>query len=51
LYLPAGLCVDYENAGLFQKYAAPGFKIEYLILVTNQAGPNKVSVYGFLAKK
>jgi DNA-binding beta-propeller fold protein YncE len=50
LYLPAGLAVDYDNVELFQKYAAPGFKLEYLILVTNQAGPDKVSVYGFLRK-
>ena len=48
LYLPAGLTIDYDNVGLFQKYAAPGVKIEYLILVTNQAGPQKVSVYGFI---
>jgi hypothetical protein len=50
LYLPAGLTIDYENVGLFQKYVAPGYKLEYLILVTNQVGPNKVSVYGFLKK-
>jgi DNA-binding beta-propeller fold protein YncE len=50
LYLPAGLTVDYENVGLFQKYAAPGYKIEYLILLTNQVGPQKVSVFAFLKK-
>jgi DNA-binding beta-propeller fold protein YncE len=50
LYLPAGLSVDYENVGMFQKYAAPGYKLEYLILLTNQAGPQKVSVFGFLKK-
>jgi len=50
LYLPAALAVDYDNVALFQKYAAPGFKLDYVILVTNQAGPNKVSVYGFLRK-
>jgi hypothetical protein len=42
--------VDYANAGLFQKYVAPGYQLEYLILVTNQAGPRKVCVYGFLKK-
>jgi DNA-binding beta-propeller fold protein YncE len=50
LYLPAGLTVDYENVGLFQKYAAPGYKLEYLILLTNQVGPQKVSIFGFLKK-
>ena len=50
LYLPAGLAIDYDNVRLFQKYVAPGYKLQYLILVTNQAGPDKVSVYGFLQK-
>jgi hypothetical protein len=50
LYLPAGLTVNYEDVGLFQKYAAPGYKLEYLILLTNQVGPQKVSVFGFLKK-
>jgi DNA-binding beta-propeller fold protein YncE len=50
LYLPAGLVIDYENVGLFQKYVAPGYKLEYLILLTNQVGPHKVSVFGFIKK-
>jgi sugar lactone lactonase YvrE len=50
LYLPAGLAIDYENVGLFQKYVAKGYNLEYLILLTNQVGPHKVSVYGFLKK-
>jgi hypothetical protein len=50
LYLPAGLTVDYENIALFQKYVAPGYRLEYLILLTNQLGPNKVSIYGFIKK-
>jgi sugar lactone lactonase YvrE len=51
LVLPAGLDIDYRNVGLFQKFAAPGYEIEYLILATSQFGPNKVNVYGFLKKK
>ena len=47
LYLPAGVAVDYENIAHFQKYAAPGFTIEYLIYVTNQVGTHRVSVFGF----
>ncbi|HAM73410.1 MAG TPA: hypothetical protein DCM86_17390 [Verrucomicrobiales bacterium] len=50
LYLPASIAVDYDNVALFEKYAAPGFKIDYLVLITNQAGPRKVSVFGFLKK-
>lgn len=50
LYLPAAVCVDYENVKYFEKYLAPGQKLDYLIYVTNQVGPNKVSVFGFLKK-
>jgi DNA-binding beta-propeller fold protein YncE len=50
LWLPAGLAVDRDNVSLFQKYVAPGYKLEYIILVTNQVGPRKVSVYGFITK-
>jgi DNA-binding beta-propeller fold protein YncE len=50
LYLPAAMTVDYENAGLFQKYVQPGYKAEYVILLTNQVGPHKVSVFAFLKK-
>jgi|SRR5581483_326666 sugar lactone lactonase YvrE len=48
LYLPAGLTIDYANVDLFKRYVAPNRKLEYLIFVTNQVGPQKVSVYGFL---
>jgi DNA-binding beta-propeller fold protein YncE len=51
LYLPAAVKVDYNNVGLFQNKAAPGFKIQYLILVTSQFGDHKVSVYGFGSRK
>lgn len=50
LYLPAGIAVDYENISYYQQFAAPGYTIDHLIFVTNQAGPQKVSVYGFLRK-
>jgi sugar lactone lactonase YvrE len=50
LYLPAGLAIDYDNTDRFQRYVAPGYRIEYLILVINQFGPQKVSVFGFLRK-
>jgi hypothetical protein len=47
LYLPTDISIDYENVAYFQSYAEPGFKLEYIILVSNQFGPNKVNVYGF----
>jgi DNA-binding beta-propeller fold protein YncE len=51
LDLPAKIIIDYDNVSLFQQYAAPGFQIDYLVLVTNQLGDRKVSVYGYGRKK
>jgi hypothetical protein len=39
--------IDYDNVDLFRKYAVEGAQLEFLVLVTNQYGPHKVSVYGF----
>lgn len=47
LDLPAKIIIDYEHVGLFQPYAAPGFHLEYVVLVTCQYGDRKVNVYGF----
>jgi sugar lactone lactonase YvrE len=48
LSLPAKTAIDYDNVGLFADRVFPGYEIEYLIAVTSQFGPNKVSVFGFL---
>lgn len=45
--LPAKIILDYDNVALFQPYAVEGAKIEFLVLVSNQYGSNKISVYGF----
>jgi hypothetical protein len=45
--LPAKIVLDYDNVDLFRKYAVPGADIEFLVLVSNQYGSNKISVYGF----
>jgi sugar lactone lactonase YvrE len=45
--LPATIVVNYDNVEFFQKYAVQGASIEFLVLVSNQYGPNKISVYGF----
>ena len=47
LNLPTDIEIDYDNVKLFQKYAAPGFELEFVILVANQFGPNKISAYGY----
>jgi sugar lactone lactonase YvrE len=51
LYLPAGLAIDHENMRYFDAYVAPGYKIEHLIYIANQAGEKKICVYGFVKKK
>lgn len=47
LNLPAGITIDYDHVALFRSYAAPGFEIEYLILVVSQFEPDKVDIFGF----
>jgi DNA-binding beta-propeller fold protein YncE len=48
MYLPAKVVIDYDNVDVFADRVAPGYELEYLILVTNQYGPNKINIYGFL---
>ena len=45
--LPAAIALDYDNVELFREYAVEGANIEFLVLVSNQFGLNKISVYGF----
>lgn len=45
--LPTDVEIDYANAHLFQRYAHPDFKLEYVILVSSQYGNNKVNVFGY----
>lgn len=47
MYLPATVVIDYENVDLFREYAVEGAELEFIVLVTNQFGNQKVSVYGF----
>ncbi len=45
--LPSKIVLDYDNIEFFKQYAVEGANVEFLVLVSNQYGPNKVSVYGF----
>lgn len=45
--LPTAVAVDYDNVAFFQRYADPGFRLEYVVLVASQFGVNKVNVFGF----
>lgn len=47
MYLPVGVSLHYGDLDLFKQFIHPGFEAEYLILVTNQLGENKVSAYAF----
>lgn len=47
LKLPAQIILDYDHIDYFKTLAAPDFELEYLILISNQLGPNKINVYGF----
>jgi sugar lactone lactonase YvrE len=46
--LPAKVVIDYDNVDLFADRVAPGYKLEYLVIVTSQFGSNKVSVFGYI---
>jgi DNA-binding beta-propeller fold protein YncE len=48
MWLPAGITIDYENLQYFTEYVDESFDLQYLIFVTNQYGPDKISVYGFV---
>jgi DNA-binding beta-propeller fold protein YncE len=47
LNMPTAIAIDYDNVEYFRKYADPDFELEYLVLVANQFGTNKIAVYGF----
>lgn len=51
LDLPAKVVIDYDHNALFASHVAPDFQLEYLVIVTNQFGEHKVSVFGFGHKK
>lgn len=47
LFLPTGIAITDQNLDFWQKLAEPGFRLEFVIFVTSQYGPNGLSVYGF----
>jgi len=51
MWLPAKIFVDYKNINFFEDFVDPAFELKYLIYVTNQYGPDKINVYGFLSPK
>jgi DNA-binding beta-propeller fold protein YncE len=51
MYLPADVTISYTSLEYFSKFVDDSFDLEYIIFVTNQYGPDKVSVYGFVKPK
>jgi len=51
MYLPVNVTVDYENNEFFKQFVDPGFELKYVIFVTNQYGPDKISIYGAVDMK
>jgi DNA-binding beta-propeller fold protein YncE len=51
MYLPASVHIDYELREYFVDLVDPDFELEYVILVVNNYGPNKLAVYGFVTPK
>ena len=45
MQLPADVIVNYDDVDLFRKYVAPGYDIEFVVLVSNLYGSGKVGVY------
>ena len=45
--LPAKVDLSYRGVGHFAEYIAPDFRVDYMVFVSNQPGPNRIGVYGF----
>ncbi len=51
MWLPATVTIDYDNLDYFRQYVDKKFNLKYLIFVTNQYGPDRLSIYGFVEQK
>lgn len=51
MWLPAAVEISYENLQFFEPYVDESFRLKYLIYVSNQYGPSKINVYGFVEEK
>ena len=48
MWLPAKVILDYNHLSFFEKFVDPAFDLVYLIFITNQYGPDKINVYGYV---
>ncbi|MCB0732226.1 MAG: hypothetical protein KDC88_14465 [Ignavibacteriae bacterium] len=51
MWLPAKVIIDYDNLEYFRQYVHENYNLKYLIFVTNQYGPDKINIYGFIEEK
>lgn len=51
MWLPAAVEISYDNLSYFEPYVDESFRLKYLIYVSNQYGPAKLNVYGFVEEK
>ncbi len=49
MWLPAKVIVDYDNLDYFRKYVDPKYSLNYLVIVSNQYGPDKINIYGAIS--
>ncbi len=49
--LPAGIFVNYDDLDYFEKFTDSDYTLKYLIIVTNQYGPEKLGIYGRIELK
>jgi sugar lactone lactonase YvrE len=49
--LPIGISISYSGLDYFQQYLDPDLDLKYLILVSNQYGPDKLNIYGRVEPK
>jgi DNA-binding beta-propeller fold protein YncE len=50
-YLPASVFAAYDLNEFFRDLVDPEFELQYVILVANNYGPNKLAVYGFVSPR
>ncbi|NOZ45211.1 MAG: hypothetical protein GXO79_00360 [Chlorobi bacterium] len=51
MWLPTKVVIDYDNLKYFQKYVDDSFNLKYIIIVSNQYGPDKINIYGAIRFK
>ena len=51
MWLPVDVSISYTGLEYYNRFVDPSSILKYLIFVTNQYGPDKISVYGFVETK